>query len=142
MLKKTITLLSLSILLLLLSACEGATSGSVRNSSQSCRTGGGRGSCEGRMGRLSGTYGIDVEDDSISPGDTIMLDVSVSVETGNLRVFFEDPDGQVMSVEVAPGVPGQLSGYVEGEFDGFGIGFQALSESVEGVGYSLEYMSQ
>ncbi len=140
--KKTITRLSLSILVLILSACEGATSGSVRNSSQSCRAGGGSGGCEGRIGRLSGTYGIDVEDEGISPGDTILLEVGVSVETGNLRVFFEDPDGQVTSVEVAPGMPGQLTGYVQGEFDGFGIGFQALSESAEGINYSLEYMSQ
>jgi hypothetical protein len=132
--------IALFLAILLLSACSGGTSGSVRNSSQTCTALGGNGSCEGRFGRLSGTYGIDIEDEGIGPSDLVLVEVTASVEVGSLRVFLEGPEGETNSIEVNPGTPVQLVGYAQGEFDGFEIGFQALGEFAEGVNYSLRYV--
>lgn len=140
--RKYPSLLCLSLFTLVLSACAGGTSGSVRNSSQTCRTLGGSGSCEGRLGRLSGTYGIDIEDEGISPGDKVRVDLVISVEAGSVRVSINDPDEGISSVDVNPGVAVQLTGFTQGEFDGFEVGFQALSEFAEGVTYSLSYAIQ
>jgi hypothetical protein len=141
--RKYLSLLCLSLsLLVLLSACAGGTSGSVRNSSQTCRALGGSGGCDGRIGRLSGTYGIDIEDEGISPGDQVWVELVISVEVGSVRVSIEDPDGGVNSVDVDPSAPVQLTGSTQGEFDGFGFGFQALDEFAEGITYSLTYAIQ
>ena len=140
--KRSLTLSCLILFSILLSGCAGGTSGSVRNASQSCLTKGGSGNCEGRLGRLSGTSGIDIKDEGISPTDAILVEINVSVETGTLNVFFEGPDGDTTIMEVGPGNPLRLSGLIQGEFDGFGIGFQASSEFVEGVTYSLYYAIQ
>jgi hypothetical protein len=140
--RKYLLPLCLGIFLLVLSACAGGTSGSVRNSSQTCRALGGSGGCDGRLGRLSGTYGIDIEDEGISPGDQVWVELVVSVETGSVRVSIEDPGGGINSVSIDPGVPVQLTGFTQGEFDGFEVGFQALDEFAEGITYSLTYAIQ
>ncbi len=124
---------------MMLSACEGATSGSVRNSSQTCHNLGGYGDCEGRMGRLSGTYSIDIEDEGISPGDDVIVELSLSVEVGSVIASMQDRDGQETSVLVEPGVPGNLTGVVGGDFDGFEVVFRAPGESAEGINYALRY---
>lgn len=140
--RKSLTILCVILLPLLSSACSGGTSGSVRNASQSCRTLGGSGSCDGHLGRLSGTYGIDVEDEGISPSDLILVEINVSVELGSVRVSLKGTDGDETSTEVNPGVSQQISGFAQGEFEGFEIVLEALSESVEGLTYSLSYAIQ
>ena len=140
--RKTIALLSICILILTLSACEGATSGSVRNSSQTCHNLGGYGDCEGRIAKLSGTYSIDIEDEGISPGDELIVELAVSLEVGSLQASMQGPDGDETSVDVDPGAPANITGLVQGEFDGFEISFRALSESAEGIVYSLRYFTQ
>ena len=137
--RKSLTILWVILLSFLASACSGGTSGSVRNASQSCLNQGGAGSCDGRIGRLSGTYGIDIEDEGISPSDLILVELNVTVDVGTVRVFFEGADGDVTSAEVNPGLPLQIAGFAQGEFDGFEIGFEALGESAEGLTYSLNY---
>jgi hypothetical protein len=140
--RKRLSLLCLSLLVLTLSACAGATSGSVRNSSQSCRALAGSGGCDGRLGKLSGTYGIDIEDEGISPGDQVWVELVISVEVGSVRVSIEDTDGGINSVDVDPSAPVKLTGLTQGEFDGFEVTFQALGEFAEGITYSLSYAIQ
>jgi hypothetical protein len=139
---KILAILCFSILLLMMSACEGGTSGSVRNSSLTCRNLSGHGDCDGRIGRLSGTYSIDIEDDGISPSDQVWVELSVSVDAGSMRVFMEKPDGEETSVEIDPGGPANITGVTQGEFDGFEIGFQSLGEYAEGITYTLSYSTQ
>jgi hypothetical protein len=140
--RKYLTILSVILFSYLASACAGGTSGSVRSTSQSCTNLGGTGSCDGRIGKLSGTYGIDIEDEGISPSDLIQVELNVTVEVGTVRVFFEGADGELTSAEVNPGLPMQIAGNVIGEFDGFEIGFEALGEPAEGITYSLSYAIQ
>ena len=137
--RRMLTTITLCILLSLLSACEGGTSGSVRNASQSCSTAGGYGDCQGRLGRLSGTYGIDIEDEGISPGDTVRVVLTIAVESGSIRAYMEDPEGMETSVEVNPGMPATVTGFTQGDFDGFEFKLQALGEYAEGLEYSLQY---
>jgi hypothetical protein len=65
--------------------------------------------------------------------------VTTSVDVGTVVVFLEGQDGETSSVEVSPGTPAQLTGFAQGDFDGFEVGFQALGEYAEGVQYSLMY---
>ena len=140
--RKTIPFFLICTFALVLSACEGATSGSVRNSSQTCHNLGGYGDCEGRIGKLSGTYSIDIEDEGISPGDELVVELVVSLEAGSLRASLQSPDGSETVVDVDPGGPASVTGLVQGEFDGFEISFRALSDSAEGISYSLRYYTQ
>jgi hypothetical protein len=136
---RIIIVLMITLSSIMLSACEGATSGSVRNSSQTCHNLGGFGDCEGRIGRLSGTYSIDVEDEGISTGDEVVIQLTISVEEGSLQVSMLGPDGATTSAVVDPGVPANMTGSVQGDFDGFEIVFQAVGESSVGIDYSLRY---
>lgn len=140
--RKSIVILVICVFGLMLSACEGATSGSVRNSSQSCHNLGGYGDCEGRIGKLSGTYSIDIEDEGISPGDEVVVELSISLELGSLQASILNPEGDETSVEVEPGIPANFTGVTQGDFDGFEISIRALSESAEGINYSLRYFIQ
>jgi hypothetical protein len=140
--RKTIAIIGICIFALMLSACEGATSGSVRNSSQTCHNLGGYGDCEGRIGKLSGTYSIEIEDEGISPGDEIVVELSILLELGSLQASILNPDGEETSVEVDPGIPASITGITQGDFDGFEISIRALGESAEGITYSLRYFIQ
>lgn len=129
-------------LCLLLVACAGGTSGSIIGSSQSCRAGGGSGSCSGRIGKLTGTYGMDIEDEGIFSGDPVDVELTVSVESGAVLVSVEDPDGKMYSVEIEPGGLGRLVGVSSGEFDGFEITFQAMEDQAAGLSYELIYRTR
>jgi hypothetical protein len=139
---KIIALVAIFIFALMLSACEGATSGSVRNSSQTCHNLGGYGDCEGHIGKLSGTYSIEIEDEGISPGDEVVVEISISSEVGPLQASFLNLDGEETSVEADPGVPANITGTTQGDFDGFEISIRALGESAEGITYSIRYFIQ
>jgi hypothetical protein len=141
MIRKIIFVLVVSISLLL-SGCEGATSGSVRSSSQSCHTLGGFGDCEGRIGRLTGSTNIAVEDEGISPGDDVVVELMLTVVEGTLEVTLLGVDGGQSLMQVTPGNPANVNGVLGGDFDSFEIGFRALGDYVEGIEYSLRYYIQ
>ena len=98
-------LVILALALILATACEGGTSGSVVGSRQSCTHKMGSGSCKGSYRKLTGTYGEDIENDRIFASDAIQVQVEVSVESGVVRVSVESPDEEVSSVEASPGKP-------------------------------------
>lgn len=129
-------------LILVLAACEGGTSGSVLGSSSSCRQGGGGGSCEGRYRTLRGTYGADVEDENIDTGDSLQVQVDVSVESGRVSVSVEAPDGERASATAEPGQPARLLALAAGEWEGFEVRFEAVDGEASGVTYTILYELQ
>jgi hypothetical protein len=131
--------LAMILVLVLSAACEGGTSGSVSGSSERCSSGGSGGTCSGKWKRLTGTYSKDVENDSIFSGDAIAVEVQVSVEAGTVRVSLEDPDGEVTSVDVAPGGTETLAGFAKGDFDAFDVRFQAVDGEATGVSWEIAY---
>jgi hypothetical protein len=128
--------------LILLTACAGGTSGSVVGGRESCRINGGVGYCEGKFNRLNGTYGKDIEDEFIFAGDDVDVTVTVSIESGAVRVSVEAPNGDVTAIDVDPGLPGTLVGIAEGEFDGFEVTFEALDGEAIGVEYRIDYLAR
>jgi hypothetical protein len=128
--------------LVLLAACAGGTSGSIVSSSQSCKTGGGSGSCSGRIGKLTGTYGMDIEDEGIFSGDEVEVEITLSIEVGLVDVSVEDPGGKSYSIEVEPGSEATLLGVSTGEFDGFEITFHAVDGAAQGLSYELIYQTR
>ncbi|MFN2149077.1 MAG: hypothetical protein ACK2T2_11855 [Anaerolineales bacterium] len=137
-----ILMLLLTLAGLLLAACTGGTSGSIVRSSQSCKTGGGSGSCTGKIGTLTGTYGMDIEDEGIFNGDAIDVQITATVENGLVEITVEDPDGKAYSVQVEPGAQAELLGVSTGEFDGFQVTFRAVDGQAEGLSYELIYQSR
>lgn len=132
----------LLLALVLLVGCAGGTSGSIVGSSQSCKTGGGSGSCSGRIGKLTGTYGMDIEDEGIFSGDPVDVELTLSIEVGLVDVSVEDPGGKSYSIEVEPGSEATLLGVSKGEFDGFQITFHAVDGPAEGLSYELIYQTR
>jgi hypothetical protein len=140
--KRGIWTLPALILVLVLVACEGGTSGSVIGSSSSCRQGGGSGTCQGRYRTLRGTYGEDIEDESISSFDEVQVKVDVSVEGGSVRVSIETRDGERPGALAEPGQPATLIGLATGEMDGFEVRFEAVDGEASGVSYTILYELQ
>jgi hypothetical protein len=140
--KRAIWTLLVVALILALVACEGGTSGSVVGSSSSCRQGGSGGTCQGRYRTLRGSYGEDIEHEGMSSSDTVKVQVDVTVETGNVLVSIETPDGEHPSVTAAPGAPATLVGLATGEMDGFGVRFEAVDGEASGVSYTVAYELQ
>lgn len=133
------TLWPLTALLLAALACASGTSGGVIGSGESCRSTNGTGYCEGTYKKLSGTYGKEIEDDALSSGDAIDVQVQVSVEEGGVRLSLTAPDGSVASVDASPGNAATLSGVAEGDFGSFEVTFEALEGSAGGVHYRIDY---
>jgi hypothetical protein len=131
--------LAMVLVLVLSAACEGGTSGSVSGSSERCSQKMGAGTCSGKWKRLRGTYTKNVESDYISSGEAIAVEVQVSVEEGTVRVYIEDPDGGVTSVDVAPGSTGTLVGFAKGDFDEFDVKFEAVDGEATGVSWEIAY---
>ncbi|MFN2229712.1 MAG: hypothetical protein ACK2VA_08080 [Anaerolineae bacterium] len=140
--KRALWTLLLVSLILALVACEGGTSGSVIGSSESCSQRGDSGSCKGRYRTLRGSYGADIEHEGMSSFDTVKVQVEVTVESGNVSVSIETPDGEHPSVTVAPGSPGTLVGLATGETDGFEVRFEAVDGEASGVSYTVVYEVQ
>ncbi len=137
--KRWVPLLCFMMVVLTILACEGATSGSVTGSTETCRMTGNGGECEGKFGKLSGTYGADIEDENIFSMDVIDVEVQVSVESGSVKVSVEGRDGEVSSVQATPNQPATLVGVTEGDFDGFEVTFEALDEEARNVQYKISY---
>jgi hypothetical protein len=126
----------LSVVLIAVSACEG---GSVSGSSQRCSHQRDSGSCTGSFKKLSGTYGLDVENDRIFNNTQVRVQVQVSVESGPLKVWVKSPDDETTSVEIRPGQSATLRGVAVGVADRFVVRFQALEEQAQGISYELDY---
>ena len=136
---KTIPALCLAVVFMAVLACEGATSGSVTNSSQTCQSTGNRGGCEGKFGKLRGTYSLEIEDDEISSFDLIDVEARVSVESGSVKVSMQGSGDEVSSAQASPNQPTTLVGVVEGEFGSFKLTFEALDEEAVTVRYNISY---
>jgi hypothetical protein len=130
-------LLALLAVLVLGTACEGGTSGSVSGSRQRCSARGSSGQCSGSFKRLSGTYSLDIENERVV--SSAEVEVQASVESGGLKVYVKTPEDGTNSVEVPAGGSATLRGVAKGEWDGFRVYFQAVEGEVEGVTYELSY---
>lgn len=139
MLRRAVPFLPLVMILLSILACEGGTSGSVTGSSQSCQWGTNIGVCDGEFKKLTGTYGIDIENDDISSGDAIDVQAKVSVESGVVNVSVESPEGRISSLQVSADHPGELIGQAEGDFGTFEVKFEAVDGDAENIVWSISY---
>jgi hypothetical protein len=140
--KSFFPVMCLAVLLMAVLACEGGTSGSVMNSSQHCQSVGTSGECEGKFGKLSGTYGLEIENDEISSTDQLDLQVWVSVESGSVKVSVQGSDGEVSSAQANPNQPATLVGVAEGDFGAFKVTFEALDEEATTIQYEIAYRIQ
>lgn len=131
--------LALVVLLGTALACAGGTSGGVVGSGERCSQTGGGGACEGMFNKLSGTYGMDIEDDNVFSGDAVQVQAEVSVESGTVRVSVESPDGEIASAEAAPGRAATLVGVAEADMEGFEVTFEAVDGDASGVTYRISY---
>jgi hypothetical protein len=129
----------LAILMLILSALACESTGSTVGSHRACRSTIGSGQCEGSRKKLSGTVTEDIENDRISSFDTIPVEITVSVESGAVRVSCKDPDGETPSAQASPGSPAALSADCEGDFDELEVTFEALDGDATGVSYTINY---
>jgi hypothetical protein len=70
--------------------------------------------------------------------DTVTLDITVEVESGDYSATFIDDEGQSLRLEASPGNPASAS--TQMETDGSGeITLQSEGEGVEGVKITIEY---
>ncbi len=134
--KKTLIVL-LVLVTLIISACEGGTSGSVSGSSQSCSTDNNGGICQGHFKKLSGTFSEDIP--ITRSVDEIHVAVDTSVDSGTVRVYLVAPDGTKTEAIVKPNEPASVSGIAEESFDTFRVYFEAMDGQAEGVTYKLSF---
>ena len=92
--------------------------------------------------KLTGTYGQDIENDSIWTGEPIQVAVTASVETGSIEVYLKGPDDQTASVQIAPGETKSLTGIAEGRSEYFEVHFRALDGEAANVSYQISYEIQ
>jgi hypothetical protein len=137
--KRTIPALCLACVFMAVLACEGGASGSVTNSSQTCQSIGNVVGCEGKFGKLRGTYSLEIEDDEISSADLIDVEARVSVESGTVKVSLQGSGGEVSSVQASPDRAATLVGVAEGDFGAFKITFEALEDEAITVRYNISY---
>jgi hypothetical protein len=128
---------SLVVLSVLATACEGGTSGSVSGSRERCSHKFHSGQCSGSFKRLSGTYSLDIENDSVV--SKAEVEVQAAVETGSLKVYVKTPEDGINSVDIPAGGSATLRGVAKGEWDGFRVYFEAVEGQAEGVTYEISY---
>ena len=131
--------LVVAILVLILSALACESTGSTVGSHRACRSTVGSGQCEGSWKKLSGTVTENIENDRISSFDTIPVEITVSVESGTVRVSCKDPDGETWSAQASSGSPATLSAGCEGDFDELDVTFEALGGDATGISYRIGY---
>lgn len=122
---------------ILCAACESGTSGSVSGSSQRCSHKFHSGQCSGSFKKLSGTYSLDVENDSVV--SSAEVEVKAAVESGALKVYIKTPEDETTSVDVPAGGSATLRGVAKGEWDGFTVYFEAVEGQAQGVTYEIAY---
>ena len=137
---KKITLVLILGMVLMLAACTGeGISGSASGHGQKHFANDSGGTVEGDFNRIKGTYSSEYEI-SIFNDDFVNVDITVSVETGRLRVYLKDEDGDISDLVLNPGETGRLTGKAEVWFDeSFNVYFEALDEEAEGITYSMVY---
>ncbi len=129
------------VLILLSTACSGGTSGSVSKGGENCSTSPSEGYCEGRYNKVTGTYSMRINQDGLP--SSVNVSIQVAVESGQLNIGIETPDGEIVQASASPGTPAQFeaTAVVEtfmGE-RGFRVIFETVGESVEGVTYNINY---
>jgi hypothetical protein len=70
--------------------------------------------------------------------DTVNLDITVEVESGNYSAIFVDDEGQTLQLEASPGNPASASVQMETDSSGE-ITLQSEGEGVEGVKITIDY---
>ncbi len=130
-------LLILSILII--TACGDGIHGSVMGSRQKCSSNLNGGRCEGSFKKLSGTYS---EDMSMTRSGFFQVEVKVSasVEEGEIRVFLVDSQGNETSSIATLGQPIEIQGNVEANYESFRVYFEALTDDVKDVAYTVDYV--
>ena len=142
---KAIRLLALPFLLiLLLTACDGTATGQ----SESCRSTSNSGTCTGSYRTIKGRYAYGVEITQYPRGTPVEMTMTVSIESGRLRMGLVEVDGQVAGSEtyvvVVPGTPATLTGITPiAEFESARISLEAMDEAeVTGVEYEVSWAVQ
>jgi hypothetical protein len=130
--------LALAALLAAALACT-SSSGSAVGSGESCDRNGNAGTCKGSYSKLSGAYSKTVKADPVHANDAVPVDITVSVESGTVRVSAKAPDGTVASAEANPGTPATLSGNATGALGQFTVTFEAVGGDATGVTYTIAY---
>jgi len=110
MLKNKRFFIFIAAVMLMATACSGGTSGSVSGTSQSCQASGGTGTCEVEINKLSGTVTHRVPADFYREGDPVSVEVDITVQSGEMKLTIESPDGFLNSIEVSPGTTNKLTG--------------------------------
>jgi hypothetical protein len=122
-------------------ACTGdGISGSASGSSLNYHYSDEGGNAEGGYNKITGTYPAEFEV-SIFNDDYISVDnLTVSVETGRLRVYLKESDGTISEVYIEPGQTGSLNGLAEVWADEtFRIYFDAIDGEALGIIYSMNF---
>ena len=143
MIKNKRLLIILTTLLLAAIACSGGTGGSVSGTQQSCNSSGGSGTCDARINKLSGTFTHKVDTGFYNQGDPVFMEVDVTVQTGQMKMTIESPDGFVTSIEVNPGTTNKLTGIstVDYSMDEkfIPLTLEALDGDVEGIEFTIAF---
>jgi hypothetical protein len=143
LLKNIRKILYLATLLLMAAACSGGTSGSVSGTRQSCQSSGGIGTCEGQINKLSGAFTHKVKTDFYREGDPVFVEIDITVQSGELRLTIESPDGFVSSIQVSPGTTNKLTGIAT--VDSFmdevylPLSLEALNGDAEGLDFAISF---
>jgi hypothetical protein len=87
---------------------------------------------------VNGSREDQVEIDEDFSWDTVTLNITVEVESGNYSAVFIDDEGQSLSLEASPGNPASASTQMEVDASGE-ITLQSEGESVEGVKITIDY---
>ena len=117
--------------LLALAGCDGATSVSKQDR---CNSSGRAGTCTVQFGSIAGgAYRYEVENSQFRSGtNAVEVTAQVTVETGTLLVWLEDPQGDKHTVTVEPGQMAEIGGtaWVTGMSDerSFSVYFEPQGE--------------
>ncbi len=137
--KRTWLALTLVLVLIVVTACEGGTRGSVMGARQRCTHKVDSGKCTGSWRKLSGTYSVDVENDRLFGKTPVQVRVQASVESGRIRFWVKSPDSEITGAKAAPGKSGTLEGVATGSGDKFEVMFEAVEGPAQGISYEITY---
>lgn len=134
-------LMAVTFLLLTASACTGGTGGSVSGIRQSCQSSAGSITCQGTINRLSGRFSHEVETTFYNQGDSVMVEARFDIESGQMQVSINAPDGSQTTAEALPGTSAILSGLatVTSALDAnaIPITMEAIDGNVEGISFNI-----
>ena len=131
-------ILLVGAVVLAVAAC-GGTGGSVSGASERCTRDGSAGRCEGAFASLAGTYDKIIEAEGCHTNVAVMVEVTVSVAAGTVKVKTTGPDGVDYIAEALPGSPAALTGAAAGCTNEFHVIFAAAEGEATGVEYAIQY---